>query len=63
MSGLLGRAFGAVQDTVTRAVYGAEKKVTKVAFADLYDRNMKGDEIKMAGFVGDILLVVNVASK
>jgi hypothetical protein len=63
MSGLLGRALGAVQDTATRVIYGAEKKITKIAFNELVDRNMNGDEVKMANFVGDVLLVVNVASK
>lgn len=63
MSNLLLRAFGAVQDTATKVLYGNEKAVSKLHFRDLIDRNMNGEEVKMADFDGNVLLVVNVASK
>lgn len=35
----------------------------KNAFYDLVDHDMKGNEVKMDKFKGDVLCIVNVASK
>ena len=35
----------------------------KTSFYDLIDRDMDGNEVKMDKFKGDVLCVVNVASK
>lgn len=35
----------------------------KSAFYDLVDRDMDGNEVKMDKFKGDVLCVINVASK
>lgn len=35
----------------------------KSSFYDLVDRDMQGNEVKMETFKGDVLCVVNVASK
>jgi hypothetical protein len=63
MSNSLFRALGAAQDAATKVLYGKEQKISKTAFTELVDRNMNGEEVKMSGFVGDVLLLVNVASK
>lgn len=57
------RAFGKVQDTVTRALYGVENQTSKMSFYSCADKNMQGEEVKMSSFKGDVLLLVNVASK
>jgi len=57
------RVFGAVQDTATRLLNGVEEVTTKTSFYSLVDRNMAGEEVKMSDFAGNVLLVVNVASK
>ncbi len=35
----------------------------KTSFYDLVDKDMQGNEVKMESFKGDVLCVVNVASK
>mgnify|MGYP003406893692 CR=1 FL=1 len=44
---LLFRAFGAVQDGVTRVIFGAEQRTAKMAFYECVDKNMKGEEVKV----------------
>lgn len=44
---LLYRAFGKAQDTVTRALYGAEKTTTKMSFYSCADNLMGGEEAKV----------------
>lgn len=60
---LLGRAFGKLQDASTRLIYGKEQVTKKMNFHELVDKNMAGEEVKMSSFAGDVLLLVNVASK
>ena len=57
------RVLGKAQDTLTRGMYGAEKVPGKEAFYELVDRNMNSNEIKMSKFQGNILCLVNIASK
>ena len=57
------KALFAVQDATTRLVYGKEKKITKMSFYECVDRKITGEEVKMSEFAGDVLLLVNVASK
>jgi hypothetical protein len=60
MSFLLGK----VMDGVNRVVFGAEAKVLKTAFYECIDRDIFGkDEIPMSKYKGDVVMVVNVASK
>lgn len=47
MSGVLFRAFGAVQDSITRVAYGKETKTTKMAFYECVDRLMDASEVKV----------------
>ena len=35
----------------------------KTSFYDIVDKDMQGNEVKMSSFKGDVLCVVNVASK
>jgi hypothetical protein len=62
MSNLLKSAFGKVQDKVTGLVYGIEKNA-KMTFCSTVDKDMTGKEISMEEFKGNVLLIVNVASK
>jgi hypothetical protein len=62
MSNLLKSAFGKVQDKVTHLVYGAEKNA-KMTFCSTMDKDMTGKERSMDEFKGNVLLIVNVASK
>lgn len=55
--------LGSIQDGVTRAVFGKEEGTKKTAFYDLVDKDMDGNEVSMGKFKGDVLCVVNVASK
>jgi len=57
------RALYAAQDGLTRVMYGAEKGIAKSSFYDLVDKNLSGEQVPMATFEGDVLLLVNVASK
>jgi len=52
-----------IQDSATRLIYGIEKVTPKMNFYDLIDRDMNGKEVKMSDFSGQVLLLVNVASK
>jgi len=52
-----------LQDTSTRLLFGNDAGTEKDAFYDLVDRDMDGNKVKMDKFEGDVLCVVNVASK
>ena len=43
--------------------FGYEKVTDKESFYDLVDKNMNKEDVLMSSFKGDVLLVVNVASK
>ena len=51
------------QDLLSRAMYGKEKVTSALNFYDLVDKNMAGEEVSMSSFKGQVLLLVNVASK
>ena len=55
--------FKRIQDRVTKTVFGREKVTLKQSFYELVDKDMSGNEVPMSTFQGDVLLVVNVASK
>lgn len=55
--------LASIQDAGTRLVFGKEAGTDKNAFYDLVDRDMDGNEVKMEAFKGDVLCVINVASK
>lgn len=55
--------LASIQDAGTRLVFGKEAGTEKNAFYDLVDRDMDGNEVKMEAFKGDVLCVINVASK
>jgi glutathione peroxidase len=59
MSYLLGKAM----DGVNRMIFGAEAKVLKTAFYECIDRDMLEKEVPMSKYKGDVVMVVNVASK
>jgi hypothetical protein len=59
MSYLISKAM----DGVNRVVFGAEAKVLKTAFYECIDRNMLAKEVPMSDYKGDVVMVVNVASK
>jgi hypothetical protein len=63
MSNFLKNAFAKVQDKATHILYGVEKKTGKITFYSTVDKDMKGKERSMAEFKGNVLLIVNVASK
>lgn len=55
--------LASLQDTATGLLFGKDDGTAKKAFYDLVDRDMDGNEVKMDKFKGDVLCVVNVASK
>ena len=63
MSRVLGRVFGKVQDAATRVIYGTEQTTSKMSFYSLVDRDGQGNSVEMSKFAGNVLLIVNVASK
>lgn len=60
---MMKKALLAAQDATTRLVYGKEKPISKMSFYDCVDRKINGEEVKMSEFAGNVLLLVNVASK
>lgn len=53
-----------VQDVGTRLVFGIDQGTTKDHFYSLVDKTLlKGEEIKMSKFKGQVLCLVNVASQ
>jgi len=63
MANLLKRGFVGLHDLSTRLLYGKEKEIAKMSFSQLVDKDMSGNQVKMSDFIGNVLLVVNVASK
>ena len=58
------RALGAAQDATTRVLYGAEKATSKSSFYSCFDRALgTHQEVPMSDFEGNVVIVVNVASK
>lgn len=58
--GLLGK----MQAAVTRMSFGVESKLAAgTAYFSIKDTLMSGEEVSMGDFVGDVCVVVNVASK
>ena len=57
------RMFGRAQDTVTRMAYGKESGSVPMSFYECTDRSMDGTPVPMSQYKGDVLLLVNVASK
>ena len=55
--------FSRVQGAVLRAAHGSDKAVTKQSFYELADKLIDGTPVSMSAYKGDVLLVVNVASK
>lgn len=55
--------FSRVQGAVLRAAHGSDKTVTKTSFYELADKLIDGTPVSMSAYKGDVLLVVNVASK
>ena len=56
-------ALRAAQDLMFRVRSGIEPACAKAHFYDLVDQDMDGKEVPMSQFKGDVLLLVNVASK
>jgi hypothetical protein len=56
---LLYRAFGRVQDTVTRAIYGVEKRTNKMSFYSCVDTKINGDNITVRIFRHCLCLIVS----
>jgi hypothetical protein len=52
-----------LQDASTKVLFGSDSGTDKTSFYDLVDKDMQGNEVKMESFKGDVLCVVNVASK
>jgi len=52
-----------VQDAASRAMFGKEVVTTKQHFYDLIEKNMEFEKVPMSNYKGNVLLVVNVASK
>ena len=53
----------ALTNLIKNLRYGTEVVTSKESFYDLVDKNMKGEDVPMSTFKGEVLLVVNVASK
>lgn len=52
-----------VQSLYTRIAFGANRPSMASSFYALKDRLIDGEEVSMERFKGDVLVVVNVASK
>lgn len=55
--------FSTLCEATTRVIFGKEAKVMKASFYELFDRDMFGKQVPMSKYQGDVLMVVNVASK
>jgi hypothetical protein len=52
------------QDGLNRMVFGKDAKTTKTAFFELVDRLiLSKEEVSMSTYLGNVVIVVNVASK
>ena len=64
MPNIVFRALGAAQDATTRVLYGAEKATSKSSFYACVDRALgTHQDVPMSDFEGNVVVVVNVASK
>ena len=61
--GFLRRSLGKLQDGVIRAFAGVDGGTEKGSFYECVDKSMDGESVAMSKFKGDVVLVVNVASK
>lgn len=61
--GFFHRSLGRLQDTVIRTLAGVDGGTEKTNFYDCADKNMDGETVPMSKYKGDVLMVVNVASK
>lgn len=55
--------FSRVQGALLRAAHGSDKTVAKQSFYELADKLIDGTPVTMSAYKGQVLLVVNVASK
>ena len=55
--------FSKLHSAYTRAAFGVEQKVTKSHFYELADKLIDGTPVTMKTYEGDVLCIVNVASK
>lgn len=55
--------FSRVQGALLRAAHGSDKAVAKQSFYELADKLIDGTPVTMSAYKGQVLLVVNVASK
>ena len=61
--GLFRRSLGRLQDSIIRTFAGVDGGTEKDNFYDCVDKNMNGETVPMSKYKGNVLLVVNVASK
>lgn len=52
-----------ILDAGTKLIFGSEKVTSKMNFYELVDKKMDGTVVPMSTYKGNVLLVVNVASK
>ena len=55
--------MGRLQDSVIRTFAGVDGGTEKSSFYDCVDKNMEGEDVPMSKYKGNVLMVVNVASK
>jgi hypothetical protein len=60
---MIRRCLAKLQDTLTSAMYGSEPLTSKMHFYETADKDMDGNVVPMSKYIGDVVLVVNVASK
>ena len=53
----------ALKSSISKRIFGEETITMKESFYELLDKDMNGKEVQMSSFKGNVLLVVNVASK
>ena len=61
--GFFRRSLGRLQDSVIRTFAGVDGGTEKSSFYDCVDKNMEGEDVPMSKYKGNVLMVVNVASK
>ena len=61
--GFFRRSLGRLQDSVIRSLTGVDSGTDKTSFYDCTDKNMSGETVPMSDYKGNVLMVVNVASK
>jgi len=63
MTSYVKRGCMGLQDLVTNFLFGAEMPTTAKSFYEIKDSLILGNEVSMSEYQGDVLLIVNVASK